>query len=48
MTAGPDAAIRYLVDPETAPAAQRRRLDFVQKLNGRLLQKVETDARWKA
>ncbi len=45
VTAGKEAAIKYLVDDEVAPAVQRRRLDFVQKMNRRLLQRVETDPR---
>jgi hypothetical protein len=45
VTAGKEAAIKYLVDDEVAPAVQRRRLDFLQKMNRRLLQRVETDSR---
>jgi len=45
MTAGKEASIKYLVDDEVAPAVQRRRLDFVQKMNRRLLQRVESDPR---
>jgi hypothetical protein len=43
LAAGKDSAIRYLVDGESTSAVQRRRLDLVQKMNRRLLQKVETD-----
>jgi Protein of unknown function (DUF1501) len=43
VTAGKDAAIKYLVDNDSSAAVQRRRLDFVQKLNQDLLHRVETD-----
>ncbi len=43
VTAGKDAAIRYLVDGESSAAVQRRRLDLIQKMNRRLLERVETD-----
>ncbi len=42
-TSANESAIKYLLDPETAPPAQRRRLDFVQRMNQRLLERVETD-----
>src|SRR5580765_2925048 len=37
------SAIRYLNDPETTPAAQRRQIDFVQAMNRRLLNRVAED-----
>ena len=37
-------AIKYLQDPETSPVDQRRRLDFLQKMNRQLLDRVETDS----
>jgi hypothetical protein len=43
VTHGSAAAIRYLVDEESSPAVQRRRLDMVQRLNQRLLDRMETD-----
>ncbi len=43
VTAGKEAAIKYLVDDESSPAVQRRRLDFTQRMNRRLLERVETD-----
>ncbi len=43
VSAGKEAAIKYLVDTETSPAAQRRRLDFVQRMNRRLLDRVQSD-----
>jgi Protein of unknown function (DUF1501) len=43
VTAGKDAAIKYLVDDESSSAVQRRRLDLVQTMNRRLLHRVETD-----
>ncbi len=43
VTAGKDAAIKYLVDDESSAAVQRRRLDLIQTMNRRLLQRVETD-----
>ena len=45
VTAGKDAAIKYLVDDESSAAVQRRRLDLVQRMNRRLLHRVETDRR---
>lgn len=42
---GSGAAIRYLVDTEVSPAVQRRRLDLVQRMNRRLLDRLETDRR---
>ena len=45
VTAGKEAAIKYLVDDESSAAVQRRRLDLVQTMNRRLLHRVETD-RW--
>jgi len=38
-----ESAIRFLNDPETTPAAQRREIDLVQTLNRRLLNKVAED-----
>jgi hypothetical protein len=38
------SAIKYLRDDGTQPAVQRRRLDFLQNMNRRLLDRVETDA----
>jgi hypothetical protein len=38
-----DSAIRYLQDRETAPALQRRRIDFVQQLNRGLYERFEAD-----
>lgn len=38
------SAIKYLQDPGTAAPVQRRRLDFLQRMNQRLLDRVETDA----
>jgi hypothetical protein len=43
LTAGKDAAIKYLVDNESSAAVQRRRLDLTQSMNRRLLKRVETD-----
>jgi hypothetical protein len=43
VPAGKEASIKYLVDDEVAPVVQRRRLDFVQRMNRRLLQRVESD-----
>ena len=45
VTAGKDAAIKYLVDDESSAAVQRRRLDLIQTMNRRLLHRVETDRR---
>jgi hypothetical protein len=45
MAAGNGAAIKYLIDDESGPAVQRRRLDMVQRLNRRLLERVESDSR---
>lgn len=42
---GQQAAIEYLNDPTLDPAKQLRRLDFVQRMNRRLLQQAEVDAR---
>ncbi len=39
------AAIDYLNDPSANPAVQRTRLDFVQRMNRRLLAQAEVDAR---
>ncbi len=39
------AAIKYLVDDESSPAVQRRRLDMVQRMNRRLLERVDSDHR---
>src|SRR5262249_59942900 len=36
-------SIKYLVDEEVAPVAQRRRLDLVQRMNHRLLERVQSD-----
>jgi hypothetical protein len=38
------SAIKYLRDPDTNANVQRRRLDFLQRMNKRLLDRVETDA----
>ncbi len=38
-----DSAIRHLSDTETDPATQRRRLDFLQRVNRRLLDRVHDD-----
>jgi hypothetical protein len=38
------SAIRYLQDPDSEPTAQRRRLDFLQRMNRRLLDRTEVDA----
>ena len=38
------SAIKYLRDPNSQPDTQRRRLDFLQQMNRRLLDSVETDA----
>jgi hypothetical protein len=43
VAAGKDSAIKYLGDPETSPAIQRRRLDFVQRMNRRLLGRAPAD-----
>ena len=43
VSAGKDSAIKYLVDAETNPVTQRRRLDFVQRMNRRLLDRVQSD-----
>jgi hypothetical protein len=45
VTTGKDAAIKYLVDVESSAAVQRHRLDLIQRMNRRLLQRVETDRR---
>jgi hypothetical protein len=45
VTAGKDAAIKYLVDDESSAVVQRRRLDLIQTMNRRLLHRVESD-RW--
>ena len=36
--------VQYLRDPSSNPNAQRRRLDLLQRMNKRLLNRVETDA----
>ncbi len=36
-------AIRYLSDPNSSPAAQRRQMDFVQRLNQKVLDRVGDD-----
>ena len=38
-------AIDYLSDPSANPGVQRQRLDFVQRMNRRLLEKARVDAR---
>lgn len=38
-----ESAIRYLNDPQASPDAQRRQIDFVQKMNRRLLNRVVED-----
>jgi len=40
-----DSPIDYLKDPSADPASQRQRLDFVQRLNRRLLDRTGDDAR---
>jgi hypothetical protein len=45
VAAGRGAAIKYLVDDESSPAVQRRRLDLVQRMNRRLLDRAGTDRR---
>ncbi len=44
-TAGDGDAIKYLTDGESSRSVQRRRLDMVQRMNRRLLERVETDRR---
>ena len=39
-----EPAIKNLRDPDTKPEAQRRRLNFLQDMNQRLLKRVKTDA----
>ena len=39
-----EPAIKNLRDPDTKPEAQRRRLNFLQGMNQRLLKRVKTDA----
>ena len=41
---GKGSAIKYLQDSTTKSAVQRKRLDFLQRLNNRLLGRVKTDA----
>lgn len=43
VTSGKEAPIKYLVDHDSTPTSQRRRLDFVQKMNRRLLERVQSD-----
>ena len=43
VTAGKEAAIRYLVDHESSAAVQRKRLDLIQAMNRGLLRRVDTD-----
>src|SRR5262249_34898924 len=38
-----ESAIRYLNNPQATPEAQRREIDFVQKINRRLLARVAED-----
>ncbi|MFO0950156.1 MAG: DUF1501 domain-containing protein [Isosphaeraceae bacterium] len=38
-----DSAIRYLLDPDSTPGRQRRRLDMVQNLNRRLSERLDAD-----
>jgi len=38
-----ESAIRFLNDPNTSPAAQRRQMDFVQRLNQNLLSRTGED-----
>ena len=38
------SAIKYLQDADSEPDAQRRRVDFLQRMNQRLLARVENDA----
>jgi hypothetical protein len=35
--------VKYLNDPQSDPVAQRRRIDFMQRMNERLLKRVEAD-----
>lgn len=39
-----ESAIKYLEDRATEPAVQRRRLNFLQRMNRRLLDRVQADA----
>ncbi len=39
-----ESAIENLQDPDIEPDVQRRRLDFLQRINQRLLDRVETDS----
>ena len=43
VTSGKESPIKYLVDNDSTPTSQRRRLDFVQKMNRRLLDRVQSD-----
>jgi hypothetical protein len=45
VAAGKEAAIKYLVDNDSRAAVHRRRLDLIQRMNRRLLDRVETDRR---
>jgi hypothetical protein len=39
-----DSAIRYLLDSETTPQQQRRRLDLIQRMNHRLIERTSGDS----
>jgi Protein of unknown function (DUF1501) len=43
VTAGNGAAIKYLVDDESSGPVQRKRLDLIQTMNRRLLERVQVD-----
>jgi Protein of unknown function (DUF1501) len=43
VTAGNGAAIKYLVDDESSAPVQRKRLDLIQTMNRRLLERVQVD-----
>jgi hypothetical protein len=45
VAAGRGAAIKYLTDEGSSSEIRRRRLDLVQRMNRRLLERVETDRR---
>jgi hypothetical protein len=38
-----ESAIRYLLDADSAPGQQRRRLDLIQRMNQRLLERTASD-----
>jgi hypothetical protein len=45
VAAGKEAAFKYLVDNKSSAAVHRRRLDLIQRMNRRLLHRVQTDRR---